>query len=92
MWILEHTSVVNAEAEGQFLLLPGKYVVGRLSCDIQCQHASISRKHTELAIGQPEHDSKDSSLSISGILRLCRALEARMPKFTDENHSGPQVQ
>lgn len=68
MWILEHISVANTEAEGRFLLLPGKYVVGRLSCDIQCQHASISRKHAVVAIEQNGDGSKDRSLSITGAI------------------------
>lgn len=66
MWVLEHSSVVNSEAEGRFLLLPGKYVVGRLSSDILCQHASISRKHAEITVEKADNTKKGLFLSIKG--------------------------
>ena len=69
MWTLEHVDVINSEAEGCFLLLPGKYVIGRQEkgCDILCQHVSISRRHAEVTVQKAGDESQGSSLRIKGI-------------------------
>lgn len=67
MWVLEHVTVPNIEAEGKFILLPGIHSAGRLEneSDIFCQHASISRKHAVLSV-EVTDENVQTELTIKG--------------------------
>ena len=67
MWLLEGEGGENNKANGQLVLVPGTYKIGRgTDVDIRCEDVSISRHHATIVVSTPADTTQPSSCTITG--------------------------